>query len=85
MALAGAMLFPGRRTRARALAAAGRGTAPVVIGAMLMFFIAGLLESYFRQLVTIVEVRWLVAAVTLVFWSWYFLVVGARARLAQPW
>ncbi len=84
LALAGAMLFPGRRTRARALAAAGRGTAPVVIGAMLMFFIAGLLEAYFRQLVTMLEIRWLVAAVTLVLWCWYFLVVGARARGAQP-
>jgi uncharacterized membrane protein SpoIIM required for sporulation len=83
-ALAGAMLFPGRRTRAAQLAAAGRGSAPLIVGSVVMLFFAAIIEGYIRQLLPDLQLRWGVAAATASFWTWYFLFVGARAeRLAQ--
>ena len=79
-AIAQAMLFPRDKYRVDALAAAGRATAPVLIGSIFMFFIAGLLEGYFRQLVTYVPARWGVATATAIVWGWYFFVHGARTR-----
>ena len=79
-AIAQGMLFPRERSRADALAAAGRITAPIVIGSICMFFIAGLLEGYFRQLVTYVPARWGVASVSALFWGWYFFFHGARKK-----
>jgi uncharacterized membrane protein SpoIIM required for sporulation len=83
-ALAGAMLFPGRRTRSAQLAAAGRGTAPLIVGAVIMLFIAAIIEGYIRQMFPDMRLRWGVAAATAAFWMWYFLFVGARhERIAQ--
>lgn len=72
-----ALVFPGRRRRLDALAAAGRRSAGVVAGTLPMFLVAGLIEGYFRQLVTDVGVRYAVAAVTAVLWIVYF---GFRGR-----
>jgi uncharacterized membrane protein SpoIIM required for sporulation len=78
-ALAGAMLFPGRRTRVAQLAVKGRECAPLVVGAVIMLFFAALIESYVRQLLPDMRLRWGVAAATAAFWAWYFFFVGGRA------
>jgi uncharacterized membrane protein SpoIIM required for sporulation len=79
MVLGGALVFPGRQTRLRNLALHGREVALLAVGAVVMFLVAGSIEGFFRQLVQDVGVRWSLAAVTLVFWTWYFLTVG-RSR-----
>jgi uncharacterized membrane protein SpoIIM required for sporulation len=79
MAIGTALIFPGRHTRLRNLALRGREVALLAMGAVVMFLVAGLIEGVFRQLVQDVAVRWSLAAVTLVFWSWYFLAVGRGA------
>jgi uncharacterized membrane protein SpoIIM required for sporulation len=79
LALGRALLFPGRTTRRHALAAAGRGAAPVVLGALVLFGLAGLLEGFFRQLVLHDIARWSVAAGSLVLWAAYLVGAGRRA------
>jgi uncharacterized membrane protein SpoIIM required for sporulation len=75
-ALGGALVFPGRHTRLQNLAKVGREVATLAIGAVAMLLVAGLLEGFFRQLVTDLVVRWAVVGLSLVFWTWYFLFVG---------
>ena len=74
---------PGRHTRLRNLALQGREVALLAVGAVVMFLVAGMIEGFFRQLVQDVGVRWTLAALTLVFWTWYFLIVG-RNKGAKP-
>jgi len=80
LTLGWALVFPGRRRRLDSLARAGRQAAVVVLGTLLMFFLAGLIEGYFRQLVVDDLPRYLLAASTAVLWTWYFLVLGRRAE-----
>src|SRR5262249_50193640 len=83
-ALAGAMLFPGRRTRSAQLALAGREAAPLIVGAVVVLFFAALIEGCIPQLLPDLRLRWGMAAVTGAFWAWYFFFLGARAdRLAH--
>jgi uncharacterized membrane protein SpoIIM required for sporulation len=63
LSLGRALLFPGRLTRRDALGRAGRQACLVAAGCLLLFFGAGLLEGWFRQLVTADEIRLLVAGV----------------------
>jgi uncharacterized membrane protein SpoIIM required for sporulation len=72
----GAILFPGERSRLENLARRGREAGLAVLGAVAMFFLAALLEGFFRSLVKDVPVRWSVAVATLVFWVGYFGWVG---------
>ena len=76
MAIGAALVFPGRHTRLRNLALRGREVALLALGAVTMFLMAGLIEGIFRQLVTVVAVRWSLATLTLVFWTAYFLFAG---------
>jgi uncharacterized membrane protein SpoIIM required for sporulation len=76
MVLGAAIIFPGRHTRLRNLALRGREVAYLAMGAVVMFLVAGLIEGFFRQLVQDVAVRWSLATLTLVFWTWYFLAIG---------
>jgi uncharacterized membrane protein SpoIIM required for sporulation len=77
--LADALLFPGRHTRRHALAVRGREAAVIVVGAVLMFLGAGLIEGIFRQAVHHVGARVAVAALTLCAWPAYFLRAGRAA------
>jgi uncharacterized membrane protein SpoIIM required for sporulation len=77
LALAEGLLFPGRLTRLASLAARGRGAAPLVVGAVLMLFAAGLIEGIFRQTVSDPAVRLAVAALTAAGWVAY---VGLAGR-----
>lgn len=83
--LAHGLVFPGAKTRMDSLRERGRLAAVVVLGAVLMLFIAGIIEGVFRQRVTSVPVRYTVAAVTAAWWIFYFGFVGRRTvkRAAQ--
>jgi uncharacterized membrane protein SpoIIM required for sporulation len=78
LVLAQSLVFPGRMTRLRNMAAGGRRAAVIVIGAVCLFFIAGLIEGIFRQTVHSVPVRYAVAGGTAAFWIYYFGWVGRR-------
>jgi uncharacterized membrane protein SpoIIM required for sporulation len=78
LAVGMATVFPGRRTRLESLVRSGRLAGTVVIGCVSMFFIAALIEGFFRQLVNDVAIRYAVVAVTAAFWSWYFLRAGRQ-------
>ncbi|MFG0316263.1 MAG: stage II sporulation protein M [Planctomycetota bacterium JB042] len=53
-----ALLFPGRHSRLENLGRAGRAGARVVAGAVGLLLVAGLIEGFFRQLVTDVAARY---------------------------
>lgn len=81
LALGQAVLFPGATTRLRNLAAIGRATAPLLLGAVLMFLAAGVLEGVFRQVVRDDTTRYVVAGSTTLFWVLYFGVAGRRREV----
>ncbi len=76
LVLAQSLVFPGRFTRLQNLAMRGRIAGQVVLGAVVMLFVAGLIEGIFRQTVQSITVRYVVATSTAVFWIWYFGWVG---------
>ncbi|HSK81666.1 MAG TPA: stage II sporulation protein M [Thermoanaerobaculia bacterium] len=76
MVLGSSLVFPGRHTRLQNLAIRGREAAVLAVGAVALFFLAGLIEGIFRQLVHNLAVRWTVVGATTVFWTWYFLFLG---------
>ena len=80
LALARAMLFPGRYGRVDEIAHAGRGAAAVVLGCVVMFFMAALIEGFFRQLETDPAIRYAMGGVTGAFWLAYFVWGGRRER-----
>jgi uncharacterized membrane protein SpoIIM required for sporulation len=67
-----ALCFPGRQARMAALADAGRIAATVMAGVVIMLAVAGLLEGFGRQLITLTPVRYGVAAVTALGWGLYY-------------
>ena len=71
-------IFPGRARRADHLASQGRKAAAIVVGCVALFFLAGLIEGYFRQLVTHELPRYALVTVTALFWAWYLGVHGRR-------
>ncbi len=80
--LAQCIVFPGRHTRLENLALRGRVAGQIVLGAVLMFLIAGVIEGVFRQRVQSVPIRYAVAATTFALWALYFTFVGrTRQRL----
>ena len=76
-----AIAFPGDRTRMQAALEAGRTGATVMGGAVVMLFIAGLLEGFGRQLITSDEARYGIAAATALMWGLYF--YGPRREAAR--
>ena len=70
--IGGAMAFPGRKSRMQSMRDAGEKAAMVIIGAVVMLFLAALLEGFGRQLINSDTVRYLIAGTTLVFWLGYF-------------
>ncbi len=77
-----AAIFPGRRTRLESMVVAGRRAGVIAIGCVGMFFIAALIEGFFRQLVNDLTIRYSVALITGLFWIYYFGWVGRKARPA---
>ena len=76
LALGKSLVFPGYYTRMENLKRCGRDVIVIVMGAVVMFFIAGLIEGIFRQTVTDVRLRWAVAISTFIFWLTYFGLIG---------
>ena len=70
--IGGAVAFPGRKTRMESMRQAGEKAAMVIIGAVVMLFIAALLEGFGRQLINSDAVRYTIAGISLVFWLGYF-------------
>ena len=79
MLLAHGLVFPGARLRLDSLRERGRAAAVIVIGGVLMLFVAGGIEGIFRQTVTNITARYAVAGLTAAWWIFYFSFVG-RAR-----
>jgi uncharacterized membrane protein SpoIIM required for sporulation len=71
LALGQALVFPGPEERLRALAVRGRDAAAIATGAVGLFFVAGLVEGVFRQLVHAVPVRYAVAGAFAALWTSY--------------
>lgn len=85
LAVGQALVFPGRSERLAGLAARGREAGAVVMGAVVLFFAAALLEGVFRQLVHAVPVRYAVAGASALLWATYFVRAGrGRAEGGGP-
>jgi uncharacterized membrane protein SpoIIM required for sporulation len=75
------MAFPGQRAVLDAAAEAGRRTATVMTGVVLMLIVAGLLEGFARQLINATAPRLALGGVMLAWWLLYFFAwrgTGAR-------
>ena len=80
LVIAGAILFPGRHSRVENLAIRGQTAARLAVGAVAMFFVAGIIEGGLRQLVASTEGRFAVSALTAIAWGAYFCFAGRGAR-----
>ncbi len=78
-----AMAFPGRHAILDAISQAGIRGARVLLGCAIMLIIAGLLESYARQLVGEMEARFAIGGIMLAFWALYFGLAGLRGGRRQ--
>ena len=76
LVLARALIFPTGVSRLENLAAEGKRAGMIVVGCVLMFAIAALLEGFFRQMVTHTGIRYAVMSVTLGLWGWFFVKAG---------
>lgn len=74
--------FPGTLTRVAAAERAGRQGAIVMLGVVVMLFLAGLLEGIGRQVITADLVRWSIAIGSGVAWALYF--YTPRSRVEEP-
>jgi uncharacterized membrane protein SpoIIM required for sporulation len=74
------ILFPDRYSRVDSLAAHGRSGAQLAVGAVILFFIAGLIEGGLRQLVNDTAGRFSIAALTGAAWFSYFYFAGRGRR-----
>ena len=72
------MAFPGDKSVLEAAAIAGRRTAVVMVGVTIMMVMAGLLESYGRELIGSMETRFGIGGGLLVFWLTYFFLYAPR-------
>ena len=75
--------FPGDQSRLAAAERSGREGAVVMIGVVVMLFIAGLLEGFGRQLINSDTIRYAIAAATAFIWANYFY-RGDRRGLDRP-
>jgi uncharacterized membrane protein SpoIIM required for sporulation len=75
--------FPGDLSRMQAAEQAGRQGGVVMVGVVVMLFIAGLLEGFARQLVTSDTTRWTIAFLTAAGWGLYFY-RGDRSGVGKP-
>lgn len=67
-----AVAFPGERSRVDAAAEAGRRAATAMAGVVCMLFVAGILEGFGRQLITLDWARYAIAGLSLALWLAYF-------------
>jgi len=74
------VIFPGDRTRLDAASAAGRSSAGVLAGVVIMLLFAGLLEGFGRQLINTDWIRYAIAGSTLTIWLAYFYLPRPKRR-----
>ena len=72
LVLAHKLVLPGRRTRLDNFAEAGRQAGILATGAVAMLIIAAIIEGIFRQEVRSLPIRLGVAALSAIWWFWYF-------------
>ncbi len=80
LVIAEKMLFPDRYSRVDSLAMHGRHAAEIAVGAVLMFFVAAILEGGFRQLIASTPWRFAVAAASAAGWLAYLRLVRPNGR-----
>lgn len=81
--IGGAVAFPGRRSRMESMRQEGEKAAMVIIGAVLMLFIAALLEGFGRQLINSDTIRYVIAGSTLILWLSYFYLPRKFAEVSR--
>jgi uncharacterized membrane protein SpoIIM required for sporulation len=74
--IADKIVFPGRYSRLQSLGIHGRVAAQIAIGAMLLFFVAAILEGGFRQLVQSTPLRFAIGWGLGALWLIYFVKAG---------
>ena len=77
------MVFPGNRSVVTAMAESGRRAAQVMAGVVLMLVVAGLLESFARQLIVDTGARFAVGGFMLLFWTGYFFLFRRQSTRGQ--
>ncbi|WP_300395596.1 stage II sporulation protein M [Henriciella sp.] len=70
--IGGAVAFPGTKSRMQSMKEAGHSAALVIIGAVIMLFVAALLEGFGRQMINADMTRYVIAIGSLLFWLVYF-------------
>ncbi len=65
------MAFPGGLSVADSASSAGRRTALVMVGVVLMLVVAALLEGFARQLINVTSSRYILGGFMLLFWIFY--------------
>src|SRR5262249_11552208 len=80
LVIAEKMLFPGRYSRLDNLALHGRLAAQMAAGAVLMLFVAAILEGGFRQLVQSTPFRFAIGLGVGLLWLGYFCWTGRRGE-----
>jgi uncharacterized membrane protein SpoIIM required for sporulation len=74
------VVFPGRASRLNAASHAGRTSATAMVGAVLMLCVAGLLEGFGRQLVTVDWLRYAIGLAMLGLWLLFYYLVRVPGR-----
>ncbi len=78
-----AMAFPGQRAVLDAAAQAGRRTATVMTGVVLMLIVAGILEGFCRQLIDATGPRLMLGGGMLAWWLIYFFVFRRQGTVQR--
>jgi uncharacterized membrane protein SpoIIM required for sporulation len=79
LVLADRILFPGRYARLESVAIESRNATQIAVGAILMFFIAAILEGGLRQLVASTPWRFAIGGAAGLAWLLYFALAGRKA------
>jgi uncharacterized membrane protein SpoIIM required for sporulation len=77
LSVAKAIILPRPHTRLRALSIHGKEAGMIMVGVVMMLFLAAILEGGFRQLISNTPGRLIFASLTALFW-FYYLVMGGR-------
>ena len=80
LAIGQRVIFPGRDSRAVAMAKIGRSMGAVIAGSVAMLLVAGIVEGIFRQVVQSIPLRYLLAVTFTVLWTAYFCMAGRKSR-----
>lgn len=84
LALGQSLVWPGRYRRFDSLSLRGREAGVLFVGALALFFVAGLIEGIFRQTVADVPVRYAVAATGALLAAAYLAPIGKRRSAEAP-